>query len=207
MSTSKSWYGGSLACVWSHFSHVLLFATLWTADCQAPLSTGFSRQEDWSGLPCPPPGLLHWQADSLLLAPPGKPSSQPREILNYVRWSVSYIFLRTFSVFLFFISSQKKPFLFALIFSALSDHHQWAIFTSNYLPYWLNMSAEYLANTKQLFIKESELRWWLTGSAEGSFTKTVKPYLKGTAQVNLHLGKIAAKRPREQEVYKNRWFP
>ena len=22
---------------------------------QAPLSTGFSRQEDWSGLPCPPP--------------------------------------------------------------------------------------------------------------------------------------------------------
>ena len=24
--------------------------------CQAPLSIGFSRQEDWSGLPCPPPG-------------------------------------------------------------------------------------------------------------------------------------------------------
>ena len=23
---------------------------------QAPLSMGFSRQEDWSGLPCPPPG-------------------------------------------------------------------------------------------------------------------------------------------------------
>ena len=25
---------------------------------QAPLSTGFSRQEYWSGLPCPPPGVL-----------------------------------------------------------------------------------------------------------------------------------------------------
>ena len=25
---------------------------------QAPLSSGFSRQEDWSGLPCPPPGDL-----------------------------------------------------------------------------------------------------------------------------------------------------
>ena len=25
---------------------------------QAPLSTGFSRQEQWSGLPCPPPGDL-----------------------------------------------------------------------------------------------------------------------------------------------------
>ena len=26
---------------------------------QAPLSVGFSRQEDWSGLLCPPPGDLH----------------------------------------------------------------------------------------------------------------------------------------------------
>ena len=26
--------------------------------CQAPLSFGFSRQEFWSGLPCPPPGDL-----------------------------------------------------------------------------------------------------------------------------------------------------
>ena len=27
-------------------------------DGQAPLSMGFSRQEYWSGLPCPPPGDL-----------------------------------------------------------------------------------------------------------------------------------------------------
>ena len=40
----------------SRFSHVGLFATLWTVACQAPLSMGFSRQEYWSGLPCPPPG-------------------------------------------------------------------------------------------------------------------------------------------------------
>ena len=37
----------------------LTFATLWTIACQAPLSMGFSRQEYWSGLPCPPPGDLH----------------------------------------------------------------------------------------------------------------------------------------------------
>ena len=37
---------------------VWLFATLWTVACQAPLSMGFSRQECWSGLPCPPPGDL-----------------------------------------------------------------------------------------------------------------------------------------------------
>ena len=30
----------------------------WTVDLQAPLSRGFSRQEYWSGLPCPPPGDL-----------------------------------------------------------------------------------------------------------------------------------------------------
>ena len=45
-------------CVLSHFSHVQLFLTLWTVACQAPLSMGFSRQEYWSGLTCPPPGDL-----------------------------------------------------------------------------------------------------------------------------------------------------
>ena len=44
-------------CV-SRFSHVRLFATLWTVAHQAPLSMGFFRQEYWSGLPCLPPGDL-----------------------------------------------------------------------------------------------------------------------------------------------------
>ena len=44
--------------VLSGFSHVRLFVTLWTVACQAPLSMGFSRQEYWSGLPCPPPEHL-----------------------------------------------------------------------------------------------------------------------------------------------------
>ena len=35
-----------------------LFATLWTVAHQAPLSVGFSWQEYWSGLPCPPPSDL-----------------------------------------------------------------------------------------------------------------------------------------------------
>ena len=45
-------------CVQSHFSYVRLSVTLWTVACQAPLSMGFSRQEYWSGLPCPLPGDL-----------------------------------------------------------------------------------------------------------------------------------------------------
>ena len=69
------------------FRHIRHSATLRTVVCQAPLSMGFSRQEYWSGLPCPPPGdlpnpganpclwhLLHWQMGSWLLAPPGKPT-------------------------------------------------------------------------------------------------------------------------------------
>ena len=46
------------AYVLSHFSRVLLFTTLWTVACQAPLSIRFSSQEYRSGLPCPPPGDL-----------------------------------------------------------------------------------------------------------------------------------------------------
>ena len=40
------------------FSSVGLFVTPWTVARQSPLSMGCSRQECWSGLPCPPPGDL-----------------------------------------------------------------------------------------------------------------------------------------------------
>ena len=78
-------YNG-IVCV-SHFSHVQLFVTPWTIAHQASLSIGSSRQQCQSGLSFPPPGdlpiqgsnpcllrLLHWQAGSLPLAPPGKTS-------------------------------------------------------------------------------------------------------------------------------------
>ena len=51
-------YGSVHACMLSRFSRVQLFATLWTAARQPPLSMGFSRQEYWSGLLCPPLGDL-----------------------------------------------------------------------------------------------------------------------------------------------------
>ena len=70
------------ACVLRHFSHVQLFAASWTVIHQAPQSMGFSRQEYWSGLPCPPPGDLPnpginsgspaLQVNSLPSEPPGK---------------------------------------------------------------------------------------------------------------------------------------
>ena len=45
-------------CVLSCFGCIRLCATLWTVACQAPLSMGFSRQEYWSRVPCPPQGDL-----------------------------------------------------------------------------------------------------------------------------------------------------
>ena len=70
------------ACMLSRFSRVRFFVTPWTVAYQTPLSMGFSRQEHWRGLHCPPPGDLPdpgikpvspaVQADSLPVEPPGK---------------------------------------------------------------------------------------------------------------------------------------
>ena len=48
-------------------SRVQLFATPWTVAYQAPLSMGFSRQEYWSGLPCPSPTQPCWYLNFRLL--------------------------------------------------------------------------------------------------------------------------------------------
>ena len=74
-------------CVLSHFSHVQLFVSLWTAAHQAPLSMGFFRQEYWSRLPfrplgdLPDPGIKpespaspELQADSLPMSHWGSPN-------------------------------------------------------------------------------------------------------------------------------------
>ena len=56
--TLRFGYLHTCTCMLSHFSPVRLFVTPWTRACQIPLTVGFSRQEYWSGWPCPPPGYL-----------------------------------------------------------------------------------------------------------------------------------------------------
>ena len=46
------------ACMPSCFTCILFFVSLWTVVHQPPRSLGFSRQEYWNGLLCPPPGNL-----------------------------------------------------------------------------------------------------------------------------------------------------
>ena len=83
----KKWYG-----IWFKFNSnggglvaklCPILVTPWAVACQASLSTGFSRQEYWSGLPFPSPGDLldpgiePWtpplQVDSVLTELRGKP--------------------------------------------------------------------------------------------------------------------------------------
>ena len=54
----KWWCISTCMCVYSVASVMSDSMTWWTVAHQAPLSTGFSRKEYWSGLSCPPPGDL-----------------------------------------------------------------------------------------------------------------------------------------------------
>ena len=90
------YYNPPCVCMLSGFSHVLFFATLWIVAHQAPLSIRFSRQEYWSGLPCPPPEYLpspgikpkssvapSLQLDSLLLSHWGSPQPSTLTVKSY----------------------------------------------------------------------------------------------------------------------------
>ena len=86
-------------CAWL-LSRVQVFETWWTVATRLLCPWGFSRQEDCSGLPCPPrwdlpnSGIesrsLTLQADPLLCEPPGKPRNtgvgslfpSPRDLSN-----------------------------------------------------------------------------------------------------------------------------
>ena len=62
-------------CVLSQFSRVWLFVMPWTIAHQPPLSMRFSKQEYWSGLPCPPPEDLPY------------PGIEPMSHVSYIgRW-------------------------------------------------------------------------------------------------------------------------
>ena len=94
-----SWFKAHVCPCAQWPSHVHLFATLWTIARQAPLSMGFSRQDTGVGCHALLQGiflnqgwnpsllcLLRWQAGSLPLAPPGKPSEKaPRCLFGLSR--------------------------------------------------------------------------------------------------------------------------
>ena len=80
------------ARAWS-LTRAQLFVTPWTVACQAPLSMGFSRQEDWSGVPFPSPSDLSDSGTELMspalaggfftTEPPEKPH---RRLIKNTKW-------------------------------------------------------------------------------------------------------------------------
>ena len=82
-------------CVYSVFQSCWTHCPSWTVARQAPQSMGFSRQEYWSGLPCPSPEDLPdqgikpttpaLQADSLRLSHQRSPNQL---YFNFLKWSI-----------------------------------------------------------------------------------------------------------------------
>ena len=109
-----------LARMLSHFSHVLFLSTLWPVAHQSSLSMRFSRQEYWSGLPCPPaedlpnlvtklPASSASQADSLPL------SHQESIALRIALYICTYICINTRIVYLKLIGKVSEDYKYPKI--------------------------------------------------------------------------------------------
>ena len=61
-------------------SRVRLLATPWTAAYQAPRSTGFSRQEYWSGVPLPSPVYTITNNSNYKMVAPGQEQGEFRDV-------------------------------------------------------------------------------------------------------------------------------
>ena len=85
-------YTYMFCAVLSCFNRARLFATLWTVAHQAPPSMAFSRQEYWSGFPCPPPKDL--SDPGIKHMPPVTPASQADSLLQS-HWGNPYTHLHT----------------------------------------------------------------------------------------------------------------
>ena len=98
------------ACMWlSCLSRVQFFVTTSTVARQAPLSRGvFSRQEYWSGLPCPPLGDVSGPVigPSSLLSP----ASAGRSLITTVTWE-----------------ARRKIIKFSVLGLTLEVHWKWVL--------------------------------------------------------------------------------
>ena len=101
--------------VLSCFGCVWLFVTPWTVTRQAPLSIGFSRQEYWSGLPCPPPRDLRNPGIK-----PGSPALAGRFFTSSTTWEAQDTYICRY----IFSTHTRKTYLMFLICKGKSCFHQ-----------------------------------------------------------------------------------
>ena len=144
--------------VLSYFSCVCLFVTPWTVASQAPLSMGFSRQEYWSGLACPPPGdLPNPQSVPMSLT---SPALAGRFFSTNTTWEAPWFLLwQHFPPHHHPAASyQKNPVscypCFCLLFLAIYQH---------LLPCFFQFTAQSFVVLKYCFhLNFSLLLWWLS---------------------------------------------
>ena len=135
---------GKMEYVCYCISPIQLFVTPWTIAHQAPLSMGFSRQEYWSGLPCPSPGG------------PANPGTEPG--------SPALIEARFFSIWatkkagpwkthtqLTVRNKGRVSFLLSagLLYSLITDIYTRSFFPVGGWPVHCRTFSSYLASTKQ----------------------------------------------------------
>ena len=105
------------------FCCVRLFATLWTIVHQAPLSMGFSRQEYWSGFPCPSPGDLP------------DPGFKPISLISLISY-ISYIFTHLAGGFLTTSATWEASFLLPSIFPSIKVFPNKSTLCIKWPNYW-----------------------------------------------------------------------
>ena len=117
----------------SCFSHVQLFATLWTITYQAPLSLGFSRQEYLIRLPCPLPGdLLEPGTEPMSLM---SPALADRLFTTNATWEVPIRYLSMCNfLHIDFVLFERYGFIYLLSTWIAECFHPDALFTS---PFFL----------------------------------------------------------------------
>ena len=127
-------------CVLSHFSHVWLFATLWTVACQALLFMELFRQEYWNCLPCPPPD----------------PGIKPTSFMSPV---LAGRFFTTSATWEALLTTPQPPNLYHSLSPAQPTDQ-------GKVPYKLKQSASVLPEIWSLYW-ETEWKWrhWLTWKA------------------------------------------
>ena len=145
------------ACMLSRFSSVSFFATPWTVAHQAPLSMGFSWQEYWSGLLCPPPGDL--PNPGIEPASPESPALQV-DYLPLSHWGSSFLHVACLAFILEWNFQRKKMYS-----ESRPECHEWnpqvstvwnerCCFERINRPGWLQAAGQLGASGVQLLISK-----------------------------------------------------
>ena len=158
-------------CMQNDFSHVWLCAIMWNVACQGLLSMGFSMQDYWRRLPCPPPGDLPdpeiepkslianllWQAVSLPLGR-GK-SLLLWQLVGILAEFLQYLWIGP-------VQNSRAPFngtcIKSTFFMAFQLHfktpwHKWLCFVSYFTSYIVSESGVWVLSTQKPLKRPG---WW-----------------------------------------------